>query len=144
MHSTNTLDHIVLCGPHLSELVSWVTIEVPIIGAALTYSLVEEWTTDQLNYWLATAEGGRFSQLVLPLGLDGKGLMNLNLLSLSALFQGELRASREGEEGNAWVIDGSCKESYLGRALWRSLKREQNSAKLRKIAMKEEYSSAYN
>ena len=71
---------------------------------------------------------GRFAALALPAGLDGAGLMKLNMVSLSALFEGHLRQARQGEEGAAWVVDATVAEgqhNYLGRSLWAALRREQ-------------------
>ena len=49
-------------------------------------------------------------------------------MGLSALCEGTLRAARQDEEGSAWVVEGSSSnESFLGRALWSALRREQKS-----------------
>jgi hypothetical protein len=131
-HSINSLDHVVLMAPRLQEQVRSVTVEVPINGAALSHIPIEEWTTAQVNIWLATAEGGRFSQLALPPGMTGAGLMQLNLVSLSALFEGQLRSARQDEEGVAWVVQGEGnRHTYLGRALWAALRRQQQLAAVR-------------
>jgi hypothetical protein len=127
MHGINSLDHVVLMSPALVPHMTTVTVEVPLKGAALSHLPIESWTNAQVLTWLGTVGGGRFAQLALPPGLDGAGLMKLNMVSLSALFEGHLRAARQGGEGSAWVLDGQAdgKHNYLGRALWAALRREQ-------------------
>ena len=78
--------------------------------------------------WLSVAEGGRFSQVVVPPGLDGNGLMSFNLSSLSALFAGNLKTARQNEEGNAWVEEVGEQNATLSTLLWSALRREQQSA----------------
>ena len=126
-HGINSLEHVVLMQPDLVPKMSAVTVEVPLKGVALSHLPIESWSAEQVVSWLTTAGGGRFAQLALPPGLDGKGLMMLNMVSLSALFEGHLRAARQGEEGSAWVVDAASegRHNYLGRALWAALRREQ-------------------
>ena len=128
LHSINSLEHVVLMSPALVSHMSAVTVEVPLSGLALSHLPIESWSSDQVVSWLATAGGGRFAALALPAGLDGAGLMKLNMVSLSALFEGHLRQARQGEEGAAWVLDATVSEgkhNYLGRSLWAALRREQ-------------------
>jgi len=127
MHGINSLEHVVLMQPDLVPKMSAVTVEVPLKGVALSHLPIETWSAEQVVSWLATAGNGRFAQLALPPGLDGAGLMMLNMVSLSALFEGHLRAARQGEEGSAWVVDAASegRHNYLGRALWAALRREQ-------------------
>jgi hypothetical protein len=129
-HSVNSLDHVVLMAPRLYERTRAVTVEVPMNGAAPSHVPIEQWTASQVTSWLATADGGRFAQLVLPSGMSGAGLMQLNMVCLSALFEGQLRAARQGEEGVAWVVQGehTQRHTYLGRALWAALRRQQLGA----------------
>jgi hypothetical protein len=66
---------------------------------------VHEWTNAQLSAWLSCAEGGRFSHLALPPGIDGATLFRQEVASLSAMFTGELRQARTEKEGGAWLSD---------------------------------------
>ena len=99
---------------------------------------IDAWTAEQVIFWLSTTNNGRFAQLALPPGLDGNGLMKLNMVSLSALCEGTLRAARQDEEGSAWVVQGdadedisaTAKHNYLGRALWAALRREHQLQRL--------------
>lgn len=149
MHSMSTLDHGVMLNPSLATRKCSVQVEIPLqAGAAYSHIAVERWTSAQVMQWLSTAEGGRFAALQLPPGLDGAGLMQLNLTSLTALFAGQLRRARIGEEGSAWVIDtgvvedvagsgggGAGRTSAIGRALWASLRRENQAAIIKKSSM---------
>lgn len=132
-HTINSINHVSLMSPDLREKISVVTVEVPIKGLSLSHLPVETWTPGQVTAWLVTANNGRFAQLSLPPGLDGSGLMKLNAVGLSALCAGTLRAARQDEEGSAWVVEGNISsdsasgESFLGRALWSALRREQKS-----------------
>ena len=79
IHSLNTLDHVLLMAPHLRH--ASCEVDVPMIGAgsaagggAYSYedTPVHEWTAEQVIEWLSTAEGGRFAQVVVPKGTEGK------------------------------------------------------------------------
>jgi Kinesin motor domain len=133
-HTINSLDHVMLMSPKLHPLVTSITVEVPLKGLALSHLPIETWTTEQVNAWLASACGGRFAQLVLPPGLDGAGLMNLNMVSLSALCEGQLRTARQDGEGTAWVVNAAAAEenrhNYLGRALWAALRMQQQQQRI--------------
>ena len=132
-HSLNSLDHVVMMNPYLHSRVHEITVEVPLLEGFLSGIPINTWTAEQVVFWVSTTNNGRFAQLVLPPGLDGKGLMKLNMVSLSALCEGQLRAARQDEEGSAWVVQGvsdedvtaTAKHNYLGRALWAALRREQ-------------------
>ena len=103
-------------------------------GSPLSHIAVEHWSADNVKQWLATAENGRFAALALPAGMVGADLMRLNQTSLTALFAGQLRKSRIGEEGEAWVVDAgddaasASRTSVIGRSLWAALRRETNAA----------------
>ena len=137
-HTLNSLEHVVLMNPALQAKVHDVIVEVPLLDGFLSGIPISAWTPQQVLFWLSTTNNGRFSQLVLPPGLDGKGLMKLNIVALSALCEGTLRAARQDEEGTAWVVpsvfseDGSVSatHNYLGRALWAALRREQQFQRL--------------
>lgn len=137
-HSLNSLDHVVMMKPTLQAKVHDVIVEVPLFEGFLSGIPIDAWTAEQVIFWLSTTNNGRFAQLALPPGLDGNGLMKLNMVSLSALCEGTLRAARQDEEGSAWVVQGDAEEdisatakhNYLGRALWAALRREHQLQRL--------------
>ena len=137
-HSLNSLEHVILMNPALQAKVHDVIVEVPLLEGFLSGVPINTWTAEQVIFWLSTTNNGRFAQLALPAGLDGSGLMKLNMVSLSALCEGTLRAARQDEEGSAWVVQGTAAEdvsatashNYLGRALWAALRREQQFQRL--------------
>ena len=80
--------------------------------------------------------------LQVPADLDGKGLISLEVSSLTALFAGTLRKARQGEEGAAWVVDNASQaeqSSAIGRALWGSIRREQEAIRRRQLAAESEF-----
>lgn len=129
-HSINTLDHSVLMSLNLSKLTSYVTVEVPKTGVALSDIPVENWSSEQVNHWLAIVDAGKFKNIVLPEAMDGAGLLELNAKGLAALFGRDLRTARQAEEGTAWVLEGeeSKRLIAIGNALWMSLRRENQIA----------------
>lgn len=137
-HSLNSLDHVVMMKPSLHAKVHDVIVEIPLFNGFLSGVPINTWTAEQVIFWLSTTNNGRFAQLALPSGLDGNGLMKLNVVSLSALCEGTLRAARQDEEGSAWVVQGVAGEditataghNYLGRALLAALRREQQVQRL--------------
>lgn len=144
LHSLNSLEHVVLMNPSLQSQVHEVIVEVPLLEGFLSGTPISAWTAEQVLFWLSTTNNGRFAQLILPPGLDGSGLMKLNMVSLSALCEGTLRAARQDEEGSAWVVQGvasddvsaGARHNYLGRALWAALRREQQLQRLGEQAVK--------
>jgi len=94
-HSLNSIEHIVLMNPSLHSQGHEVTVEVPLEDGFLSHVPIDTWTAQQVAFWLSNSNNGRFAQLSLPPGLDGKGLMTLNMVSLSALCEGQLRAARQ-------------------------------------------------
>lgn len=145
-HSLNSLDHVMLMNPFLQAKVHNITLEIPLLEDFLSDTPISAWTAEQVLFWLSTTNNGRFSQLSLPPGLDGKGLMTLNTVSLSALCEGSLRAARQGEEGSAWVVQNGASDdvtavaqhNYLGRALWAALRREHQSQSILRQQAKSE------
>ena len=143
-HSLNSLEHVVLMNPSLQAQVHEVIVEVPLLEGFLSGIPISAWTAEQVLFWLSTTNNGRFAQLILPPGLDGNGLMKLNMVSLSALCEGTLRAARQDEEGSAWVVQGvasddvtaGARHNYLGRALWAALRREQQLQRMGEQASK--------
>ena len=87
--------------PLLQDLAWTNSINIPINGAVISNTPIQEWTPDEVSIWLATVDGGRFSSLVLPPNMDGQGLLELDADSLNALSAGNLRAARQGGEGEA-------------------------------------------
>ena len=135
-HSINTLDHVVLMSAELQPLTSSVTVEVPKSGIALSHIPVEQWTQEQVRHWLATADGGRFVNLALPEDIDGRGLMELDAVSLTDLFARELRSARRQGEGNAWVLEVDDEDGrlrMLGNALLSAVRREMHQSTVAKL-----------
>mmetsp|Transcript_9021 Transcript_9021/g.9067 ORF Transcript_9021/g.9067 Transcript_9021/m.9067 type:complete len:660 (+) Transcript_9021:195-2174(+) len=132
LHSVNTLYHVVMMSPTLQLFTESISLEVPISGSPMSHIPVSSWTAKEVQAWLGTVNGGRFSHLVLPQGLDGRGLLGLNDTSLAALCAGELRQARQEDEGSAWVVEGEANErhSMIGQALWRAIHREEKQALL--------------
>ena len=142
LHSLNTLDHVICMNKGLEALKSEVSVDIPIFDLFSPTSQVETWTPQHVQNWLATADGGRFSMLQVPADLDGKGLISLEVSSLTALFAGTLRKARQGEEGAAWVVDNASQaeqSSAIGRALWGSIRREQEAIRRRQLAAESEF-----
>ena len=142
LHSLNTLDHVICMNKGLEALKSEVSVDIPIFDFFSPTSQVETWTPQHVQNWLATADGGRFSMLQVPADLDGKGLISLEVSSLTALFAGTLRKARQGEEGAAWVVDNASQaeqSSAIGRALWGSIRREQEAIRRRQLAAESEF-----
>jgi hypothetical protein len=153
-HSLNTLNHVVLMCPELQQLTHRLTVEVPLnlhmqlqnrfnvklmhstgVGSGLSTKSVSRWTAEDVIAWLATAERGRFKNVVLPQGIDGKGLLRLSETNMVDLFAGETqKVARVEKEGAAWVetADETRRLRNLGRALWRALRREMQSTVARK------------
>ena len=104
---------------------------------------IEKWTPENVQNWLANVDNGRFSMLQVPAGLDGAGLLSLEVSSLTALFAGTLRKARQGEEGDAWVVDNASEDaatsSTIARALWGSIRRERDSIKQKIIHSNNEF-----
>ena len=98
MHSINTLNHVICMSPELEQLKSEVTVDIPVHTYFSPTAPVEQWTAAHVQNWLASVDGGRFSMLQVPADLDGKGLLSLEVSSLTALFAGTLRKARQGEE----------------------------------------------
>ena len=136
-HTINTLDHITLMNPFLYNKNSSVIVEIPKDNSALSSTPVEQWTSTQVQAWLTTTDNGKFSQLILPHKITGSELLLLNMNSLISLFACELRDSRLEIEGTAWIvsIDDARRFQNLGRSLWASLRREQQSALFKSLTL---------
>ena len=160
LHTINTLEHISLMMPPLEDKkvivqvssagrsergnIESVTIDVPLVdGCAALNKPVEAWTASEVKSWIAVADGGKFSHIVLPPNLTGEKLMMLNETSLMELFQREFNAgateARGLGEGSAWVAgveegegeseaQRDMRQREIGRALWGALRMEQKQA----------------
>jgi len=153
-HSLNTLNHVVLMCPELQQLTHRLTVEVPLnlhlqmqnrfnaqaahstaVGSGLSTKHVADWTPEEVIAWLATAERGRFKHVVLPPGIDGRGVLMLSETNMVDLFAAQDQNTARGlKEGAAWVEtagDDLRKVRRLGRALWSALRREMQSSRAR-------------
>lgn len=148
-HSLNTLNHVVLMCPELQQLTHRCTVDVPLnlhlqmqnrfnakiahatdVGSGLSTKHVVDWTPQEVINWLATAERGRFKNVVLPPNIDGKGVLMLSETNMVDLFAAQAqKTARVEKEGAAWVETASDgrRVRVLGRALWRALRREMQS-----------------
>jgi len=154
MHSLNTLNHVVLMCPELQQLTHRLTVEVPLnlhlqmqnrfnakeahstsVGSGLSTKHVADWSPDEVIAWLATAERGRFKHVVLPPGIDGRGVLMLSETNMVDLFAAQdQNTARGAKEGSVWVetvADDRRKVRRLGRALWSALRREMQSSRAR-------------
>jgi len=111
---------------------------------AYTRKAVHAWTGAHVCAWLANAHGGRFAQVVVPLGTDGRKLLQLSVRRLTELVQDSERLGRGGAtplppppaavpeaatgQGSqaagevGWYIASQAK---IGRALFAALRDEQ-------------------
>ena len=71
---------------NLGGIISNVTVEVPIVDSGTFNKPVSEWTAEEVRGWIAVANGGKFSHIVLPPSLRGSDLLKLNEMNLSSLF----------------------------------------------------------
>mmetsp|Transcript_33174 Transcript_33174/g.45954 ORF Transcript_33174/g.45954 Transcript_33174/m.45954 type:complete len:357 (-) Transcript_33174:251-1321(-) len=133
-HTLNTLLHMSYMAAPLSNLAISFTIDLPITTTHLAKS-INRWSHEEVVDWLASVQRGRFSHVALPLGLDGKGLMQLSTLRLSQLFQGTLRQARVAGEGSAWTetteeeynpspSSSSVATNNIGKAIFAALREE--------------------
>lgn len=134
-HTLNTLEHVTMMDPALDNIPIQrsVSVDVMIDGCAQPNKPVDSWSHRELMAWLSHADGGKFSQLVLPPSMTGKGLIELNVASLTELCAGQLREAREEEEGAAWVEEGATTKGQviIAKRLYALLRREQNASLLR-------------
>jgi hypothetical protein len=71
--------------------------------------------------WLAAAEGGRFSDVVVPPGIDGRGLLSMSASRLTEMVESGHAAGRN-EQDEAWYVSAQAK---VGRALFLALRDAQ-------------------
>lgn len=127
-HSINTINHVLLMSRELEQYTDYVTVEVPKSSlAALSTTPIVHWTPLQVQAWLANIERGRFAHIVLPPGLDGRGLLELSLTNLSQLFEEAERTGRRDQEGPTWVIsvEENSRIQNISLALYNAVRREQ-------------------
>lgn len=128
IHTTNTLNHAVMMALPLQALTTELIVQMSVGRGRLRDAPVAEWTAEEVAEWAATVERGRFAQVVLPPGLDGKGLLALSSVGLAQLFERDLRRARGEGEGTSWNVtgyeDGSGSGLVLGRALFAAVRRE--------------------
>ena len=167
IHTLNTLNHVALMQTtgestrlitktgsgavegYLNGVISAVTVEVPIVADASLNKPVAEWTADEVRSWVAAANGGKFSHIVLPPSLTGRGLLRLNETNLSKLFDASQEEStvtaRGAGEGSTWVISansgsegrasGSGSSAVdIGRELFQALRIEQKHVEKKLLA----------
>ena len=125
LHTLNTMDHVSLMAPHLSQTTCEVDVPMCAGGAAHSYEgvAVQDWSPAQVLEWLATAEDGRFSHVVVPPEMDGRGLLGMNARRMTEMVEsghGEGRA-----EGEAWYVSTQAR---VGRALFLALRDAQRDA----------------
>jgi hypothetical protein len=131
-HTINTLEHVCMMDETLQSLSTACSVELGMgmstSSNAIFYDTpVHEWTPAQLTAWLSCAEGGRFSHLALPPGVDGSVIFRSEIATLTSMFTGELRQARTENEGGAWIeeVELNRRQNAIGKALWRALRREQ-------------------
>eukprot|EP00928_Gymnodinium_smaydae_P002084 TRINITY_DN10732_c0_g1_i1.p1 TRINITY_DN10732_c0_g1~~TRINITY_DN10732_c0_g1_i1.p1 ORF type:complete len:629 (-),score=115.48 TRINITY_DN10732_c0_g1_i1:467-2353(-) len=134
IHTANTLKHAVMMAGPLEAVQTELKLSLP-LGSGVVSSRnvpVAQWTTAEVQEWVATVERGRFAQLVLPPQIDGAGLLALSSQRLATMFEGTMRAARGEGEGLAWNLtgyeDGQGSGVKLGRALFAAVRREALAA----------------
>jgi len=130
IHTLNTLDHVIMMAPHLFQ--HSCEVDVPMVGAdgtGFSYegTPVHEWSAEQVIEWLSNAEGGRFSQVVVPKGTEGKDLLRLNARRLTEFVESEQAGGREDGEG--WYVSTQAR---VGRALFQALRDAQRQAPIKR------------
>ena len=81
----------------------------------------------QVIEWLSTVDGGRFSQVVVPKGTDGKALLRMSAKKLTDLVETENTEGREDGEG--WYVSAQAR---VGRALFAALRDAQRANGIRR------------
>ena len=86
---------------------------------------VHEWSAQQVLEWLASADGGRFSHVVVPPGIDGRGLLGMNARRLTEMAESGHAAGRNAgdlPQDAAWYLSAQAK---VGRAIFLALRDAQ-------------------
>lgn len=136
-HTLNTLNHVTMMSPDLQHKKSSAVTEVQMSIIPLTTS-IDKWSPAEVTAWLTNVDGGRFAHIVLPPGLDGRGLLQLSSASLSQLFVAWHTTARAEQEGSAWVerLGTRRHDSYycqLGNELLEALRREEHDIARRRF-----------
>mmetsp|Transcript_30992 Transcript_30992/g.72010 ORF Transcript_30992/g.72010 Transcript_30992/m.72010 type:complete len:459 (-) Transcript_30992:369-1745(-) len=130
IHTLNTMDHVTLMAPHLSTREC--EVNVPRVGSSGGFSYqsvpVHLWTPAQVIEWVSNTDGGRFSQVALPTGIDGKGLLGLSARRLSELIESGHEAGRADGEG--WYVSAQAR---VGRALFNALRDAQMESPVSRV-----------
>ena len=130
IHTLNTLDHVVLMAPHLRH--ASCEVDVPMVGAdtGKTHSYeetpVHEWSAAQVVEWLANSNNGRFAQVAIAKGTEGKDLLRMTASRLTELVETENVDGRQDGEG--WYVSTQAR---VGRALFAALRDAQRSGPMR-------------
>ena len=132
IHTFNTLDHVTLMAPHLSNHTCEVNVPMN-LGHQRSYDgvPVHEWTAAQVLEWLGSADGGRFAYVEVPPGTDGSTLLRMNARRLTELVEEGGRAGRGTQQLQAdvaWTLRSTAK---VGRALFDALRDAQRDAPIR-------------
>ena len=121
-------EHVSLMAPHLSQ--ASCEVDVPMCGdgsAAGSWqgTAVHEWSAQQVLEWLASADGGRFSHVVVPPGIEGRGLLGMNARRLTEMAESGHAAGRNAgdlPQDAAWYLSAQAK---VGRAIFLALRDAQ-------------------
>eukprot|EP00392_Amoebophrya_sp_AT5.2_P003374 g3379.t1 len=105
VHSRNTLSHVCDMFPHRHsqfevrlDLPLYVGVEKNPVGIGGGKSSLKDWSEADVERWLGSVAGGRFSRIVLPEGFrDGKGL--LRFVGMKAALLQVPESESEGETG---------------------------------------------
>jgi hypothetical protein len=102
-HSINTLNHIMLMNTDFEKKKFVASVSLLMYDAVVkSKKSMFEWSPDDVMKWITTVDGGIYSHVVLPPGLDGRMLMSMGQQRLSQLFSSYEREARGVGEGVAW------------------------------------------
>jgi kinesin family protein 2/24 len=110
IHTQHTLEVATALVKKLEDQCTELSIEMPVAYPPVNVP-VEQWTTEELDAWLGTAEDGRFSKLALPPGMDGAGIFQLR--DLGSAFDRDMRDARGDDEGVSWNIGAQINQNLL-------------------------------
>jgi hypothetical protein len=124
LHSTNSLLQVTQISTTLSTLKAECFVDLPIMDAFMASRPIWEWTTEEVDSWIKTVNGGRFKYLVLPPRVTGAMLLQLSSQGLADLFETSLRMARADGEGEAWNEAAHVVGSRIGRQLFAAVRAE--------------------
>jgi len=124
IHTQHTLESVMQLCPRLEDGRAELEVDLP-LELPPSRKPVGLWSSSELAAWLGVAEGGKFSKIVLPPGITGRDALQLK--SLAAAFEGDLRTARETNEGASWTeaAIASIGNRRIMRRLFAALAREQ-------------------